>query len=160
MIHIESYLGAPDSGFVPIGEAVSAPQDREYIYGAVELSVNGITVLDQQLWDLVDQLWAYITNVMEEFSCTGRGSTYFPDQPISLSLQRAGRRKVTISVEAVNLPRRSATTHIHELFEALCRQGEAFFSKMSELIPEDRALNDHALRRLRAALDWSRSQQG
>jgi hypothetical protein len=149
MIEIRSYLRAPDERFVPVEVATFQPPHPLRIPGAIEISIDGAVLLDLPLWDYVDQLWAYIANTTEELVQRGHGDTYFPDQPILLAMQRVGRDRVVVSVESVNVPRRTASTDIRELLRAFYLHGREFFERMSELVPENREANDMAVERLR-----------
>ncbi|NHV29588.1 hypothetical protein [Burkholderia sp. D-99] len=71
--------------------------DPDYIEGAIELSINGVEILNKEMWDYVDQLWAYLA---EGVMCVARGEgfkTYFPDQPIEISFGVQGS-KVVVAV--------------------------------------------------------------
>jgi hypothetical protein len=149
MIEIRSYLRAPDERFVPVEAAAFQPPDPLHIPGAIEMSIDGAVLLDLSLWDYVDQLWAYIANTTEQLVQEGHGDTYFPDQPILLAMERAGRDRVVVSVESVNLPRRAAGVDIRELLRAFYLHGKEFFERMSELVPENQVANDIAAERLR-----------
>lgn len=72
-------------------------KNREYIEGAIELTINDVSIIDKSMWDLVDQLWAYLTEGIE---CAAKGEnfkTYFPDQSIEIDIQTK-RDKVIIAV--------------------------------------------------------------
>nr|WP_175799877.1 hypothetical protein [Burkholderia anthina] len=109
-------------------------QDPDYIEGAIELSVDGVVLLDRSMWDCVDQLWAYLT---EGLMCISRGEgfeTYFPDQPIEIKFAVHGNSvifSVTVSeavkvvvdrFEFISEMRRFAI----EFFEDLKSKGERF----------------------------------
>lgn len=66
MIVVRSYLGTPDTSFTDIVDAEHAPADPFYVDGAIELTIDDVEILDQGLWDLVDQLWAYICAMAQE----------------------------------------------------------------------------------------------
>jgi hypothetical protein len=85
-------------------------------------------LLDVTLWDLVDQLWVYILNVLESLLRTGKGETYFPDQPVKLQINSISEDLVLYEIEAndhikVVLPKR-------ELVEALLRGEPMTFFKV------------------------------
>ncbi|MEM6296808.1 MAG: hypothetical protein AAGA54_36415 [Myxococcota bacterium] len=68
----------------------SVPEDWRYIEGAIVLECDGVAVLDASMWDLVDQLWAYLIAGVEELQSARRFSTYFPDQPLKLTICHVG----------------------------------------------------------------------
>lgn len=148
MIEVISYLREAEGRFSPIDTATSRPTDPRYIEGAIELTVNGVRILDTYVWDYVDQLWAYISNMVLALRERGEASTYFPDQPIRLSFRRQGLDQVLVTLELDASDRRVASINEAELVEALRVCGSEFFRRMSELVPENRAGYEPSLARL------------
>lgn len=104
--------------------------DFEYLNGAIKLTYCEQTLLDVTLWDLVDQLWAYILNVVESLLMTGEGETYFPDQPVKLHLKSISGDLVLYEIEAnehikVVLPK-------NEFIETILEGADDFFKNMEE----------------------------
>ncbi|WP_083484882.1 hypothetical protein [Paenibacillus ihumii] len=102
--------------------------DFDYLNGAITLKYFEQTLLDATLWDLVDQLWAYILNVLDDMLNTGYGETYFPDQPVKLSLKSLSGNTVLFELESNNhlkvaLPQ-------NELIETLLNGADEFFQCM------------------------------
>ncbi|MDN7895063.1 hypothetical protein [Burkholderia cepacia] len=96
--------------------------DPDYIEGAIELSINGVEILNKEMWDYVDQLWAYLA---EGVICVARGEgfkTYFPDQPIEISFGIQGS-KVVVAVT------------VHETVKVVVERSE-FVSEMRRLAVE------------------------
>jgi hypothetical protein len=147
MIEITSYLRAADGHFTQVEAATEAPRDPRYVEGAVELAIDGVQILDTTMWDYVDQLWAYISDMVLTFGDRGEASTYFPDQPIKLSFRRQGKSRVLVVLE-INGDSRVSSIEEAELFEALRAHGSAFFARMAELLPENREGYDDAFIRL------------
>ncbi|MFC7743159.1 hypothetical protein ACFQXA_22635 [Nocardiopsis composta] len=87
---VTSLLQAADGSFVPVGEWDGEFEDPDHIDGAIVLSVDGEVFFDESLWDLVDQLWAYILNMLEELGEKDSAKTFFPDQPVELVFRRIG----------------------------------------------------------------------
>ena len=135
MITVRSYVRLEDGAFQPIEEATTRPPDPDYVEGAIELTVNGTPIITTEEWDYVDQLWAYIANVLEELHATGTGSTDFPDQPIELVFERQGGR-VLVSCRIDEDDVRRASADEEELLVALREAGGRFFTRMAELVPE------------------------
>ncbi|MGP2438629.1 hypothetical protein [Streptomyces sp. JW3] len=96
-IDINSYLGNPSEGFTLVTEA-APPRNSDYIDGAIDLFVHGVPILDRELWDYVDQLWAYILNMIEELRKRDEVHTFFPDQPIKLTFKRVGVGHLLVSL--------------------------------------------------------------
>ncbi|HHL4080092.1 hypothetical protein [Burkholderia sp. A2] len=93
MIEVITYLKSED-GLVDFHSFDGKIQDPDYIEGAIELSVDGVVLLDKSMWDCVDQLWAYLA---EGLVCVSRGEgfkTYFPDQPIEIKFAVHGANVV------------------------------------------------------------------
>lgn len=102
--------------------------DFDYLNGAITLKYFEQTLLDATLWDLVDQLWAYILNVLDDLLNTGYGETYFPDQPVKLVLKSISGNTVLYEIESndhlkVVLPKT-------ELIETLLNGADEFFKCM------------------------------
>jgi hypothetical protein len=128
-----------ESCFVPITDTrellnIEELLDFEYLSGAILFKYGEQILLDVTLWDLVDQLWAYILNVLESLLRTGKGETYFPDQPVKLQINSISEDLVLYEIEAndhikVVLPKR-------ELVEALLRGADDFFQSMEKCFEE------------------------
>jgi hypothetical protein len=150
MIEIVSYLRNLDGGLTPIDEASDPPPDPRHIEGALELTIDGVPVIDKSLWDYIDILWAYISNMVEGYTTQGEASTYFPDQPIHLSLRRQGKSHVLVTLNIPGMPEREirgvtipasteqkrvALAAESELISSLREGGTKFFLKIRELLP-------------------------
>lgn len=132
-ISVRTYLRGDAGDFVPIESATkSVITNPRYIEGAIELKINGTQILDTSLWDLVDQLWAYIADMLTALAELGEASTYFPDQPIQLTFKRIGRTVVRVAC-VVNGNVRSAVVDEVALTRALRDAGLAFFTKIQSL---------------------------
>jgi hypothetical protein len=149
LIEVESYLRASDGEFTPIAEASHPPADTRRIEGAITLRIDNVTVLDTAVWDYVDQLWAYICDMVGALSEKSEVSTYFPDQPIKLIFRRQGNGRILVSAE-MSRGSRVANADEHEFVSELQSKGSEFFAKMSELLPENRRGYDDALTRLQS----------
>jgi hypothetical protein len=147
MIDITSYLRTASGEFVDITETTSPPPDPAYVEGAIAMTVNGVRILDQDLWDYVDQLWAYISDMVLKLATEDEASTYFPDQPIRLSFKRVAGGLVLVSLSYDDV-RRAVSADEREFLAALRRCGMEFFTRMMELLPENAAVYDSALTRL------------
>jgi hypothetical protein len=150
VIKIRSYLRQPDSLFAPIEDVTETPSDPRHVEGAIQLSIDEVPILDNELWDDVDQLWAYIGNMVEELVRSGHASTLFPDQPIELTFRRTGNGRVLVSTHVDDDDVRAASVDERELLSALRESGSAFFQKMTTLLPMNAAGYDDAVRRLNA----------
>ncbi|MBM7774691.1 hypothetical protein JOD54_004895 [Actinokineospora baliensis] len=147
MIEVESYLRLPGGEFRPVAGCAWTPPVPTHIEGAVELRLNGEEIIGRSTWDYVDQLWAYIVDMLEEFTRTPRVSTYFPDQPVELSFE-ARRGRVEVTSRAGAGVRRSSVERV-AFVGALKAAGDRFFADMTEVAPRNAA--DYSLLRNRLA---------
>ncbi|NMO95001.1 hypothetical protein HII30_04250 [Paenibacillus lemnae] len=102
--------------------------DFDYLNGAITLKYFEQSLLDVSLWDLVDQLWSYILNAIEELLNTGEAETYFPDQPVKIRLKSVSKDTVLYEIEAndhfkISIPK-------NELIETLLDGANEFFKSM------------------------------
>src|SRR5699024_11687423 len=61
--------------------------DFDYIDGIIIIEYYDNLIMDFSLWDLVDQLWCYFIQLLEEVLQTGYGMTYFTEQPIKMEMK-------------------------------------------------------------------------
>lgn len=75
-------------------------------------------------WDLIDQLWSYFINMLEEYKMFGRAETYFPDMPVKIEFIKLqhGMIKFVISDSSFVLPEK-------ELFSELLNHATFFLRK-------------------------------
>lgn len=162
MIEINTYIRDAGGELVEIGEYNEPPPDATYIDGALELTVDGTPIIDKSMHDYIDELWAYVSNMVEPLVRQGHATTYFPDQPIELSFDRQGTSRVLVKLSAPGFPernirrttipaspeiRRVATADQQELIHSLREHGTEFFQKMRSLAPNGPDYKD-ALERL------------
>jgi hypothetical protein len=136
MITVASYLREADGSFTPVADSRTAPPDLDYIEGAIDLVINGVVVVDQSMWDLVDQLWSYLVTMVHELREQGHASTYFPDQALKISFERIGGSRVLVT----SRPSRGtlkAVADESELVTALASAAVGFFTAMAELVPSE-----------------------
>jgi hypothetical protein len=149
-IEIVSYLREGEGNqatYIAIEKASRRPKDPDYIEGAIELRINGIIILDQQLWDYVDQLWAYIARMVHDIEAgKTEAKTRFPDQPIELRFVRQGGT-VTVTC-TVNQEVRTAEVSTAELLSTLKQAGHTFFAKLIALAPAEKSRYQEAMRQL------------
>lgn len=59
--------------------------DSDYLDGYISIVYNDKIIIGPVEWDLIDQLWAYILNMIEEVLINKYAETMFPDQPLKFS---------------------------------------------------------------------------
>ncbi|MEU3978470.1 hypothetical protein [Streptomyces bacillaris] len=135
MVEIETFLKGSDGGFVPMESCRTPPPDRDYVEGAIRLFVDGLEIIGIEEWDYVDQLWCYIAEMVKEVQSSGYAETYFPDQPIKLSFHVTGARLLVTAV--IGEETKTANSSSAHFLETLKTAGISFFTKMSELVPDN-----------------------
>ena len=121
--------------------------DLDYIGGAIEIQYQNQMILKIDLADLIDQLWDYILNIIEDMLKFKRGTTGFPDQPTDMTIEDIGPNKVLFSIDAWEkktwcLPKK-------EFLNALLDGGEHFFFQMMIILPSEQSNFMHSLNRIK-----------
>lgn len=98
-------------------------KDFDYLEGAIIIRYGGNNIIGFKYWDLIDQLWSYFLNAIEEL-VEGVDSVafYFPDQPIEMKLKLISPERILLSIlnEKINLPK-------NELLLSLLKGAKHFF---------------------------------
>lgn len=135
-VRVESLLRKNDGTFVPVRAWTGPVGDTDYLEGALELTVNGTSLITPSMWDYIDQLWAYILNSLEELTSSKSVHTYFPDQPIKLEMKRVAPDLLHVSISSRS-GKFDNSTRVQEgdFARDLIDAGEDFFSRIRELDP-------------------------
>ncbi|MGG3065627.1 hypothetical protein ABEO83_04120 [Bacillus glycinifermentans] len=104
--------------------------DFDYLEGAIIIKFNDQILMDVTTWDLVDDLWAYLLNVIENVLNTGYGETYFPDQPLRLSMRSLSNDLLLFELDAPTQVK--AAVPKRDFLLALIEGADYFFEKMNE----------------------------
>jgi hypothetical protein len=129
MIEISTYLKHGEE-FIPVEKFAGPLPDEDYIEGAIELSINGRSLLTREDWDCVDQLWAYLVDGLASIQIGKPFKTYFPDQPIEVSFTpevRSERVKVQVTI---NKNRVDASAGLSVFIMEMAREARRFFERM------------------------------
>jgi hypothetical protein len=157
VIEIATYVQIPEGPVVPVKDATALADDF-YVEGALLLRVDGIQVMDFDLKDDALSLWYDLANLVTAYLSDGTAMTYFPDQPIELSLL-PGDDETTVRWSLTNLPHPSSTeVQLVELVESLAAGAEHFFREMARLRPDDRHYFDDERERWAALVTRARSR--
>lgn len=107
--------------------------DLDYIEGVLHLTYNNQVIIDFTYYDLIDQLWAYFLNMIEEFLQNNVSEMSFPDQPLPMSISNISDNYILFSINFIQwkLPK-------YEFFNALLMGAKDFFEKMILLIEEEK----------------------
>jgi hypothetical protein len=92
---------------VPINECKQDLPSLSHVEGAIKLTIGNSEVITLDMWDCVDQLWAYIITGVESAKNGVAYVTYFPDQPIQFSLTPSKNNFVVVRIEAVETVEKS-----------------------------------------------------
>jgi hypothetical protein len=105
--------------------------DLDYIYGAIYFTYNKQIIMDFTYYDLIDHLWAYFLNMIEDFLKNQKSEVSFPDQPLPMSMERLSDDYILFLINFVEwkFPK-------YEFFNALLLGAKDFFEKMILLIEE------------------------
>lgn len=108
--------------------------DINYVEGAISLKYIDKEIFGLEYWDLIDQLWSYLVDMIKSVREKGSAETYFPDQPIRLEMTRIADNQILFSVAAKethkwNLPEQ-------DFFSILLESAYKFFNFMINEFPE------------------------
>jgi len=109
--------------------------DFQYLNGAIFLRYYDENLLDMRYWDLVDQLWAYVINLIEEVLQKGAGSVYFPDQPVKIILRSTTKELLLFSIEGSTV-----TNYVlpkNDFLITLVQGAEQFLTCMTDTFSSD-----------------------
>ena len=150
MIALQTYLRDGDA-FIAVDQFEGDIRDPMHIEGAIELTVNGVVLMDRSLYDDVDQLWSYLAQATLDCADRGSGSTLFPDTPIRVSLERVKGDQIEIEIDWPRPEGRRARASSAEFVRAVYDHGKAFFDRMTSLAPQNRPAYQDSLSRLARA---------
>lgn len=119
VFHITSYLNNPNKKITDLNQLIYNPEqyfididdsisimkiydelDYEYLHGAICIMYGDKCLMDYRLWDLIDQLWSYFINLIEDFYNTDFAETYFPDQPIKITISRSDKSNIIFTLNS------------------------------------------------------------
>lgn len=138
MIEINTYLMGADGSFEPIDTVRHRPADPQHIEGAMELTIDGTPIITLEEWDLIDQLWAYIGEMLNDLRIKGEAETYFPDCAIKFVFRRVAPELVLVSLEYAGVGRSIQVNEV-DFVEAFRSAGAHFFDVMLTLFPTNHA---------------------
>lgn len=99
-------------------------KDYNYIEGCIIIIYYGEYILDFKYWDIVEDLWCYIIDAIDEIM-NGKQITkfLFPDQPVEVQIQCVSKDQILIKI--------GKTTHVickSEFIDEILNGAEKFFS--------------------------------
>lgn len=141
MITVNTYIKTK-CGFFEIHDFTEDIEDYNYIEGALELTINGINLLDKSMWDYIDQLWSYIADGVICISNDEAFEIYYPDQPIKISfIPEKGYVFVSVvchSEKSIRVDKKEficvMSKSAIDFFDYLSKKNEVFNFRYNELI--------------------------
>ncbi|MBM7703122.1 hypothetical protein [Metabacillus iocasae] len=145
MLTVDSYLKRPSSFIEDSIEAASNPYqyfihlhdqrvkrmlnqfDHQLLEGAIVLKYGDETLIGFQQYNLVDELWTYILNLIAHFQHDKQVETYFRDQSLLIGLEQISEKKIRFQ-----LNNQSWTLPKKDLIQVLLTECEHFFSTMGD----------------------------
>ncbi|MFG1640770.1 hypothetical protein ACGFMK_10815 [Amycolatopsis sp. NPDC049252] len=127
-------VGQRDFCFVDVLDCTELPPKRRVDDpgGAILLTVNGVALLDEDLYSTIELLWIFVAQLIGDYRRDGRAVTSFPDQSIDISLEPVPRKLLRITVAGKEF-RRTSVAGEEELLSAIVTGGLEFFEKMTEV---------------------------
>ncbi len=132
MLIIETYLKTPDGG-VRIEDYTGTVPDPMYVEGWLNLGTARKELMGERMWDLVDQLWSYFADGVEEILAGRDWQTFFPDQPVKVTFTNNRDKSVTLTVDGSQL--RSATVRRADFLYAIGSAGADAMMRFAEINP-------------------------
>ncbi|OYD06215.1 hypothetical protein [Paludifilum halophilum] len=74
--------------------------DWDYLDGAIEMKYYNEEILGFQYWDLVDQCWMYLCDMLEELREKKETSRFFPDMPVKISMVKQNPDHIRFSLDS------------------------------------------------------------
>ncbi|WP_043264127.1 hypothetical protein [Streptomyces sp. CT34] len=136
MIIIETYYRSDAGEFLPFESQKSFSEEFDLIEGAVEITVDGETLIGTQTWDYVFLLWAYLADMAKRLQSGDSASMRFPDQPIQLDALRTSNG-IRLHLHGGHLDRETVVDEA-QFLEALCSRGSSFFGTVISKFPAGR----------------------
>lgn len=134
MIEVRSYLGSISvqrgSVFTLVEDYTEFVKNPRHIDGAIELTVDGNSLIGKEQWDLVDQLWVYIVNGIETVVNGESYTSSFPDSPEKLSLKPTR----TANLIEMTVGDKTITHDLQELGNALLDGAESCLKELDRIM--------------------------
>lgn len=149
MIEVLSYLKV-NNDFINVFDFAGCVKDDDYIEGAISLCVNYVELINIEMWDYIDQLWAYILDGLEsirkniDFECS------FPDQPISVSFV-SNKENVLVSIKGAN--EKKVSIDKKELINFLALHIEQFFIRLGEISGIEKGKYNYEIEKARSLIE-------
>lgn len=149
MIEVASYIKHKKK-FINIFEFEGVIDDPNYIEGGVILNVNGVELINLEMWDYIDQLWAYISTGLNLAAEDKEFETNFPDQPIKMKFKPI-RQELLLSVNCHTNTK--VIVEKNAFVNDMSKYALAFFERLSNLKGVDKNNYDYEIKMLKNLID-------
>ncbi|PHM21990.1 hypothetical protein [Xenorhabdus ehlersii] len=132
MINVNTYIKIKEE-YIDFFQYDGDIKRIDYIDGALELTINGINLIDKSMYDYIDDLWSYLSEGLallydnKEFKC------YFPDQPIEVKFIPSKGNRVLVSVNCHSEVKTSVDKNYFLI--AMRDHAKKFFKRLEYLKP-------------------------
>ncbi|EJC1154368.1 hypothetical protein MYA08_002842 [Cronobacter sakazakii] len=140
-ISVKTYIKCGDN-YIDFFDFTGPVKDVDYIDGAVELSINGVCLIDKSMYDYIDQLWSYLAEGLSKINKGETFETYFPDQPIAVKII-ADKNNILISVHCHSEVKVYVNKNIFLL--KIAEHARAFFEHLKTIDPSSDKASDLSL---------------
>ena len=144
-MEINSYILKPGHGTVPLKTyddfinvndsdgllEIEDFLDDFYLDGGIEIKYEEQIFLDINNWDLIDQLWSYILNLIEKYIENDKSRVYFPDSPNEICMEKVNRNGMMLAITTDK--KRKIIQNERKMIELLLREAKFFFNNISIL---------------------------
>ncbi|HLW73210.1 MAG TPA: hypothetical protein VKR54_04110 [Candidatus Babeliales bacterium] len=110
--------------------------DLDYLEGTIYIAFNDQIIMDYEMWDLVDTLWAYFLILIKDVIEKDKAEIYFPDQAIQIKMQ-ANKDFIMFSLIMPNNETRQWNLPRDLFLKALLDGAQYFFEKMVLIFEEN-----------------------
>ncbi|RSZ55312.1 hypothetical protein HF313_06380 [Massilia atriviolacea] len=123
--------------FIPIEEWTGRVDDSDYVGGALVLSLDGLILLDETLWDDINWLWPYIADGLPDLLDGKDWKTGFPDQPVTFSVGHVDKEWIRLHVfsDGHDFVRKKIRKRAY--LTEMTRAGIDFFTRFDAIAPKD-----------------------
>ncbi|WOZ77715.1 hypothetical protein [Kosakonia sacchari] len=149
MIEVASYIKHKKK-FINIFEFEGVIDDPNYIEGGLILNVNGVELINLEMWDYIDQLWAYISTGLNLAAEDKEFETNFPDQPIKMKFKPI-RQELLLSVDCHTNTK--VIVEKNAFVNDMSKYALAFFGRLSNLKGVDKNNYDYEIKMLKNLID-------